>query len=318
MGIRELDFIFIVDQIISNNLNKGKILILGYQDVYFGKDYVKKIFKKYENFDHEKIKDTKNKNFYKHGFCDSRSLFESLGFSKVDILDASDYEGAEIIFDMNEELIKEHFNQYDFIFDWGTIEHVYDTKQYLTNIFSLLKSNGHYLCLAPASGLIEHGYYQYSPIFFKDYFRQNNWKVVNNFIINIKNIFADETWYIYEYIDNSMDMYAMGGIDDSIYFSYNLVKKDLNTTFDKIINQTQFVDRWNKKNDDYYQSFFDLFGINFFKTNQLTYNKSKWEIFKITNLFKIDEDYNYQFPTLNINKCLYILYDEKLIKNVLD
>lgn len=72
--------------------------------------------------------------------------FAHLGFSRVDAVDVSDYEGANVILDLNEPA-KSGTPQYDFVLNSGTIEHVFHIPNYFQNIHSLCKVGGHILHL---------------------------------------------------------------------------------------------------------------------------------------------------------------------------
>ena len=63
-------------------------------------------------------------------------------------MDFSDYEGANIIQDLN-TLIKNHdiFEKYDLIIDGGTLEHVFHVPNAFENFFKLLKIGGQFYIL---------------------------------------------------------------------------------------------------------------------------------------------------------------------------
>src|SRR5438309_11541698 len=57
------------------------------------------------------------------GYCEP--LFRLLGARKVDSLDISSFEGASILHDMNEPLPEALSERFTFVFDGGSIEHVF-------------------------------------------------------------------------------------------------------------------------------------------------------------------------------------------------
>lgn len=87
----------------------------------------------------------------------------NFGVTEVDFLDMSNYEGANIIQDLNFEVSAELHGKYDTVVDLGTVEHVFDVKQALTNIQSLLKLDGRAIHVNPTSSQSGHGLYQFSP-----------------------------------------------------------------------------------------------------------------------------------------------------------
>jgi len=104
-------------------------------------------------------------------------LFKNiLGAKDIHSLDISAEEGADYIWNMNEDLSIDNENRnlvklssgFDFIFEGGTMEHVSNTGSYLKNVFFLLKPKGIYCLSIPCSGWFEHGFFQFSPTFIAD------------------------------------------------------------------------------------------------------------------------------------------------------
>ena len=112
---------------------------------------------------------------YKNGSFDSEILFKAYGIEEVHSVDYSDYEGADIIFDLNEaELPEEYRNRFDLVVNGGTLEHVYNITHAMDNINHLVAPNGTVLHISPCSGWVDHGFYSISPTFYKDYYENNS------------------------------------------------------------------------------------------------------------------------------------------------
>jgi hypothetical protein len=103
--------------------------------------------------------------------------FAHLGFSCVDAADVSDYEGANVILDLNEPP-KSGTPQYDFVLDSGTIEHVFHIPNYFRNLHSLCKVGGYILVLTQSSGWMGHGFYLTCPTLFWDFYKANGYRIV--------------------------------------------------------------------------------------------------------------------------------------------
>ena len=104
-------------------------------------------------------------------------LFKNiLGAKDIHSIDISSEEGADYIWNMNEDLSIDNEDRslvklsssFDFVFEGGTMEHVSNTGSYLKNVFFLLKPKGIYCLSIPSSGFLEHGFFQFSPTFFAD------------------------------------------------------------------------------------------------------------------------------------------------------
>ncbi len=110
-------------------------------------------------------------------------LFQDiLGAQKIFSLDISQDEGADYIWNLNEDIsgagkansLSELKSNFDFIFEGGTLEHASNTGAYLNNVFFLLKPKGIYCLSVPTSGYFEHGFFQFSPTFFADLCIENS------------------------------------------------------------------------------------------------------------------------------------------------
>lgn len=108
-----------------------------------------------------------------------KKLFRVLGFDSVSAIDFDDSEGAEIIHDLN--IIgpdEEHRGYFDVIYNNGTMEHIFHTPNFLENIFLYLKEGGVVIHSAPINNQTEHGFYQFSPTLFYDFYTENRYDIL--------------------------------------------------------------------------------------------------------------------------------------------
>lgn len=237
--LNAIDLILVEKKRSKLEFNNKDILIMGYQDIYFSKSDIRDLYK-HHSIESIYVEDSKKKD------VQLLDLFKDLGFRNVDVLDNSDYEGANIIIDMNKKNEDKSLkSNYDFILDWGTIEHVFHVPNYISNIYDFLKKDGYYYGVTPMSGWVEHGFYQFSPVFFRDGFK-DEWEKVFLKILNFKVNTMMDDWHILSYDYNDMHRYAMGGFDDQLYQSYFLFKKKLISKKENNIQQSHFENRWNK------------------------------------------------------------------------
>ena len=126
-----------------------------------------------------------NKAFYKE--YSDEILIEYLGANSVDSIDNSDFESANIIHDMNNEL-NDIIKKYDTIIDIGTSEHVFNINQNLKNISKLCKTGGRIIHCLPANNQCGHGFWQFSPeLFFGLYDESNGYQSTNLYLIDSYN-----------------------------------------------------------------------------------------------------------------------------------
>jgi SAM-dependent methyltransferase len=98
-------------------------------------------------------------------------LQQWLGAQVTDSVDASAYEHAPLIHDMNLPwpqggAMAEVRASYDAVLDFGCLEHVFDFPTAWRNCIDLCKVGGHVLHALPANNLSGHGFYQFSPELF--------------------------------------------------------------------------------------------------------------------------------------------------------
>lgn len=188
MGIA-INQVHILGKVFKNYDFKNKlILTLGVQDCYFSFSDIISFFKKhninYEKISHMDIQLTdgfkwvnKNEKKFYEKFIHQKTLFQLLGFKKENIfsLDVSDYENPNFNHDMNLLVPEKLCNKFDFIFDGGTMEHVFDIKQFMENIHLMLKANGIIYHDNPCH-ILNHGFYNFNFEFYSDFYLTNFYK----------------------------------------------------------------------------------------------------------------------------------------------
>jgi hypothetical protein len=90
-------------------------------------------------------------------------LLGELGATDITSYDASDYEDADVVHDMNAPLPAEHHARYDTVIESGSLEHIFDVRTALGNMMSMPAEGGRLLMAVPANNQMGHGFYQFSP-----------------------------------------------------------------------------------------------------------------------------------------------------------
>jgi SAM-dependent methyltransferase len=98
------------------------------------------------------------------------------GAATVDSVDASAYEQATLIHDMNRPWPdgQAGLGSYDAVLDFGCLEHVFDFPVAWRNCVALCRVGGHLLHALPANNLSGHGFYQFSPELFFNLYQAKN------------------------------------------------------------------------------------------------------------------------------------------------
>lgn len=117
-------------------------------------------------------------------------LLKAIGAVELESCDASAYEGAQRIHDLNRPIPREWEGQYDAVIDGGTLEHVFNFPVAIANCMRLVKPGGHLLIFSPANNMCGHGFYQFSPELFYRVLGPDN-----GFQVEQMAMFADATGF---------------------------------------------------------------------------------------------------------------------------
>lgn len=102
---------------------------------------------------------------------ETADFFDKLG-CETDFFDFAEIRGGEIIADLNSPLSPEHHGKYDIVIDTGTLEHCFNVGIAFENMCRLARIGGFIVSAAPMSK-VNHGFWNFSPCAYDNYFRQN-------------------------------------------------------------------------------------------------------------------------------------------------
>ena len=117
-------------------------------------------------------------------------LFELLGARSIDSIDASGYEHATIVHDLNIPVATSLHDRFTCIVDGGTIEHVFHFPNAIKSCMDMLELGGHYIGITPANNHMGHGFYQFSPELYYRVFG-----AANGFEVRTMLVRAAKDWY---------------------------------------------------------------------------------------------------------------------------
>lgn len=147
--------------------------------------------------------------------------------------------------------MKNFIKKFDFIYDGGSLEHVFNITQGLKNLTYLVKKDGYIMHLLPANNYIDHGFYSFNPTLLKDYYIQNNFKIIEFFLIKQNyNLKENHTWYVYEYNEEQIKDYDKWNWKNNRMLLWVIAKKNSNSK--KVIYPTQskYLKLHNKKSNN--------------------------------------------------------------------
>lgn len=123
MGLDKTSLEAVIISLKNVNVTRGDVLTLARQCIHIDRYTFDQLFLSHG------ISLSNNAYF---SYCEP--MFKELGFNNVDSIDCSSYENATIIHDMNERIPTfcglAGMKKYDYIFDGGTIEHIFNIPRY--------------------------------------------------------------------------------------------------------------------------------------------------------------------------------------------
>ena len=151
--------------------NFKKTLVIGRQELFL------------KNLEINKIIFPKKTDLDKNDYWDDL-LIKCYKSTQVTNLDISNYEGADLIANLN--LPINFKKKFDTIIQLGSIEHMINPLQAFININKLAGKNSLIIHQLPTNNYIDHGFYQFSPDFFKVFYKKN-FKYQEILLADIKN-----------------------------------------------------------------------------------------------------------------------------------
>jgi hypothetical protein len=174
---------------------KGPILTFGNQDIYSTKEDVMKWIEEiglplkvpstiYYSTSKEVIKINKEALNYIH----AKTFFEFLDIPQDQYydIDKFPFDKPVILHDLEKPFDAHYHNFFNFVVDSGTMEHIFDVKSVMNNIVQITKVGGYVLQLIPAQNFLNHGFYQFSPTFFYDFYTSNGFEIVESYVIEMQ------------------------------------------------------------------------------------------------------------------------------------
>lgn len=160
----------------KRGLSLNKMVMIGRQNLHLKETELRECFEKfkYSGFEMDHI--------LNHSNSFSEGLFSYLGAKNIESIDASNFEDATIIHDMNIPLreIEPSKGEFDLVLDSGTLEHVFNFPQAIKNCMDLAKIGGHFVGIYPCNNFFGHGFYQFSSeLFYRTFSEKNGFKIID-------------------------------------------------------------------------------------------------------------------------------------------
>lgn len=173
-------------------------------------------------------------------------LLELLGATKIDSIDYSDYEGANIIVDLNKPNPTDLNQRFTCLIDGGTIEHIFNFPVAIKTCMDSLKVGGCFLGITPANNQMGHGFYQFSPELMFRIFSEENGFRMRQLLISADAV-GEETQEWYEVPDpKTLKSRVMLVNDRPITMRYIAEKVAQRDVFEITPQQSDYTATWNR------------------------------------------------------------------------
>jgi hypothetical protein len=127
------------------------------------------------------------------------AVLRTLGAAEVLALDCADFEGAELVHDLNLPVPPDWHGRFDGILDSGTLEHVFDVPTALANVAGMLRVGGRTIHISPCNNFANHGFYQFSPTLLADYYQANAFADLRVFVAEETGVdYQSSFWDLFE------------------------------------------------------------------------------------------------------------------------
>lgn len=150
----------------KEGVNFNKVVMIGRQGLHLPYSELKKLLSDL-SINNEIDYNAENEKY-------AESFLKSLGAFLVDSIDASDYENATIIHDMNNNIPENLKFKYTTVIDGGSLEHIFNFPVAIKSCMELIEKGGYYIGITPTNNFLGHGFYQFSPELYYRVFSENN------------------------------------------------------------------------------------------------------------------------------------------------
>lgn len=246
MGLAKAALKILMTEAVRKPLGRN-VLTLGRQDIFFSYDTLRSVTAQigFSIRTSSKPMLSQKPDLAQKGYLNDRFVFDCLGVDEFASLDLSDYEGADYLFDLNQEEAPSSLrNRFDFIIDLGTIEHVFHLPNALKNIFSMLAIGGRVLHIVPSSNMLDHGFYMFSPTFFWDFYHANDFEIDTLQLARIPTNHAEDPWEVSRYRPGCLEHVSSGGLDDGVYAIVCTATKKKESTGNRVPQQGRYRGNW--------------------------------------------------------------------------
>ena len=230
----------------------GTVLQLGRSSVYFGQRDLERWAARHD-FALRPVPEvtlSHDPRLARQGCLSDESFFRQLGFDRVMACDISDWEGAEVIVDLNRPIPEEHHGRFDAIVDPGTILQVFHLPRVLENLHRFLAPGGRIVHAAvPSNNHMDLGFYMISPTLFADFYEANRYDLAYEYLCVYapywqRGRLHTGPWKVYEYTPGCLDHLSFGRYGGQQTAIFAVAERREDSTGDAVPQLGQYRQSW--------------------------------------------------------------------------
>jgi SAM-dependent methyltransferase len=173
---------------------------------------------------------------------------DMLEAAAVAVLDASDYEGANTVHDMNLPVPTPLRGAFDAVIDGGSLEHIFNVPVALANLAAMVRPGGTLFIFTPANNLMGHGFYQFSPELMFRVFAEENGFALQQVLLReavYPSVELTTTRHVFEVADPERVGRRVGLLSDRPVMMMVEARKQRDVPlFARTPQQSDYVTRW--------------------------------------------------------------------------
>jgi SAM-dependent methyltransferase len=120
-------------------------------------------------------------------YITDRYFMKTLGIKDLRFVDVSDYEGADIVADLGYPVDSSLHGQFDFIYNGGCLDNMFNPHAAMVNLSKMLKPGGRVVCMESGSSF-NSPYLMFSPAWFFDYYVTNGFSDCKVYVCSYKDL----------------------------------------------------------------------------------------------------------------------------------
>lgn len=211
----------------------GNVLLLGRQEMFLTLDDAVDMVRKWGITPRGKAEIGTFASAVTHGYISDRSFFSLFTDAKVVACDVTNREGADLIFDLTDELPADVLSRFDFIYNGSVIDNVFDPAGCLRNVARMLSASGRVMGYeGMASYRTSFAYLRMSPEWFFDYFAINGFSDFQCYVAAHKDIHKDR-WQLYEWSPYEGEHFAADPVAEGELVAIFVAQKGAQSTVDR-------------------------------------------------------------------------------------